>query len=191
MTVNKPGRPVAKKAAPAQKVITPENAPEVPDGPAPGAPVETDAQREIRELKEQLATLQAQMAPAATSVADEPTDKEGDKILIHFVDDGFTALGQSWYRGQELEFVVGEGAWDGTVDRNGNSWVSMNVDDQYDRWGKEYFRRGPWRGKGYKDAKDVAWEKDAPPESELERADRLERNRRRAAPVLPQDLSAE
>lgn len=189
MTTNKPGRPVAKKAAPAQKVLTPENAPEVPEGPAPGAaPVETPEQKEIRELKMMVQALQSQMQPTNTSIAAEPEDKEGDVILLHFVEDGFTSLGKSWYIGQELEFVVGEGSWENTLDRNGDSWVSMSEEDQYDRWGKIYFRRGPWRGKTYKDA---VWEKDAPPESELERADRVERNRRRAAPVLPQDLSAE
>lgn len=181
---NAAGRP--RKAAPATKPeITPENAPEVPTDPAPQG--ETQEQKEIRELREIVKALQAQQAAAAVEDSGVHDDKEGDTVVIHFVEDGVTAQGQVWYTGQELEFVVGGDRWQDTLDRNGNSWVSQTEDEQIERRGKVYFRRGPWKGKGYKDAK---WEKDGPPESELERADRLERERRRSVPRLP-DLSDE
>lgn len=190
------GRPAAKKATPAKNVVTPEKAPEVPTEPAPAStPVvreETPEQKELRELREMVQALQAQQA-ASTAVnteADVPGAeyKDGDKVLVHFVEDGWTAQGQVWYKGQELEFVVGEKAWKDTLDREGNSWILLTEEEQIDRGDKVFFRPGPWKGKGYKDA---VWEKDGPPESELERADKLERERRRTAPTLPEQMSAE
>jgi len=79
-----------------------------------------------------------------------------EMILIHFVKDGFIAFGQTWYRGQELEFAVGSAAHEKTKDRNGKSWVDMasDVNGQIQRWGDHYFSVGvfvPRKGERFDD----------------------------------------
>lgn len=76
-----------------------------------------------------------------------------ETILLHFVEDGFTAQGRVWMRGQELEFVVGSPAYEETKDRDGNTWLDMVGDDkaQYARFGRVMFRPGEWPGLGYED----------------------------------------
>lgn len=74
-----------------------------------------------------------------------------DTILIHFLEDGFTALGRTWYRGQELEFDLHGEAYEATKDRNGRSWLEDTEADQGRRYKKLYWRRGPWLGDGYAD----------------------------------------
>lgn len=136
-----------------------------------GRPLEisrlTPEQRLIRELEDKLAerkTKEAELAPERF----EQSDGDDDSILIHFVADGFTTQGRLWYIGQELEFSVSGTAYEQTKDRFGNSWVHLTEDEQYDKYGKVYFRPGPWRGKDYdNDAAAVA-----------------ERKRNRAAPVV-------
>lgn len=194
------GRPAARKVTPKKaeapststEVIAEENAPEVPESPSAETPTEVPAvevqetpeQREIRELKEQLKALMALAQPNTEPTKVEETPVEGDTFLIHFLADGITAQGQVWYLGQELEFIVGSKAWKDTFDREGKSWLLMSENDQADRKGKVYFRRGPWPGK--KSYKDGEWEKDAPAESTLEQADIKERERRqKGAPTLP------
>lgn len=169
---------------PAQKVTKPDNAPEAPVGPAPGE--ETSEQKRIRELEEKLSILlEANKKAQAYVPVDKYEDEEGDTILIHFLEDGHTAQGRVWYRGQEVEVVVGDDVWNDSLDRNGNSWLSMTEADQMKAYEQVKFRRGPWPGKSsYLDG-EWTTPADAPPESELERADRLERERRRSAPRLP------
>lgn len=174
------GRGPAKKAVPSKPV---EPVVEVAE--------ETAEQRELRELREELARLKeaafAKPDPEAASKLDDEKPKDGDDILIHFVEDGFTAQGEIWYRGQELQFTVGNKAWQDTLDRQGNSWVLADDRAQMNRFDKVMFRRGPWPGKA--SYQDGEWEKDAPELSALEQADIRERERRRAgAPTLPTDL---
>lgn len=176
MAAGQPGRPrkAAKAAQPKAEAVKTE-------------PIETDEQLQIRELKEQIALLTAavQSVPKTQAAADKYEDKEGDTVLIHFIDDGFTAQGTTWYRGQEVEVVVGSKQWNDSLDREGNSWFSMTEEDQLDKYDKAFFRRGEWKGKkSYLEGEFVDPDK-APPQSELEKADKLERDRRRAAPLLP------
>lgn len=181
------GRP--KKATAAKAPITAENAPEVPAGPAPSAEVEeTPEQKKIRELEEKIAllasALETQSAKASQVTPDVYDDEEGSEVLIHFIEDGFTAQGRVWYRGQELAVVVGSEEWNDTCDRDGTSWLSFTEADQLERYEKIYFRRGEWPGKKTYTAAEFSDTKLAPPVSELERADKLERDRRRAAEPL-------
>lgn len=192
-----------KKAT--QKEIKASNAPEVPKGPAPGStPVDAQTQmaeaiaaaeaRIQKQFEEQFAKMAAENAArileleAQAKVAqsyvpvEKYNDKEGDVILIHFLEDGYTAQGRVWYRGQEVEVTVGDDVWKDSLDRNGNSWLSLTEHDQMESYGQVKFRRGPWPGKTSYLAGE--WGKDAPPESELERADTLERKRRRSAPRM-------
>lgn len=166
---------------------------------------ETAAQKRIRELEDQLTAvekeefeaeevapeltadqlriqeLEAKLASALESAPPllSPTPK-GETILIHFLEDGMTAAGQIWYRGQELEFEIGGEAHEQTKDRNGYSWLALmdDVDAQWDRYGKEMFRSGPWRGKGW----EAAVSEDDP--AGIEKAAATERKRNRAAPVI-------
>jgi hypothetical protein len=34
-------------------------------------------------------------------------------------------------------------------DRTGNVWIHMDEDQQVAKWGKRFFRPGPWRGAGF------------------------------------------
>lgn len=122
-------------------------------------------QREIRVLDDAVAKKRAtdlDSAPEQFEAAD------GDSILIHFIEDGFTTQGRIWYRGQEVEFALDGAAYEQTKNRYGQSWLDLSEDDQLDMYGKIYFRRGPWRGKTYDE----------------EQAAAAERKRNRAAPVV-------
>lgn len=170
------------------------------------APKETAAQKRIRELEE--AVAQAEAAPAEEEVLPELTADQiriieleaklaqvtaekapaqyaatptGETILIHFVEDGFTAQGQLWYRGQELEFEVGGEAHEQTKNRFGVSWLDMatDVDAQWERYGKEMFRAGPWRGKSWESAVTEDGN-----ERDVAAAAAKERKRNRAAPLI-------
>lgn len=155
----------------------------------------TPEQRRIRDLENQLALERGRKDPEQEY---EQADATGETILIHFVADGFTALGQVWCRGQELEFTVGSGAYRDTCDRFGRSWLELrdNPAVQENKWGEVKFRSGPWPGLSYRDATKAQFDRlapiregqrpPAPPdETELGRADEAERRRRRAAPRLP------
>lgn len=126
----------------------------------------------IAALEDELAKLRSTAVtdPAApTTLAPLPTGK-GEQILLHFLEDGFSALGQLWYRGQELEIERNGPAWAGTCDVFGVSWVDMDDAAQYNRFGKVMFRHGGWPFNTTFDVKSAA-------EAELKRA--------RRAPILP------
>lgn len=75
----------------------------------------------------------------------------GDTILLHIVEDGFTASGAVWMRGQELEFKKDTPEYRDTLDRTGKSWLDLLGDDaaQMEMFGKVMFRPGPWPGAGF------------------------------------------
>lgn len=148
-------------------------------------------QLRIRQLEDQLARERGAKDPEGELVA---ADKDGENILIHFLEDGFTALGQVWLRGQELEFTVGSPAYKDTLDRTGRSWLDgrKNEFDQVDKFGKIMFRSGPWPGKSYRDATFEALKSlsgngsvSQPSEDDLTSAEKAERSRNRAAPTFP------
>jgi len=127
----------------------------------------TPEQKRIRDLEHRLAVAQTRKLDSAAEELDEL--QEGEGVLIHIVEDGFTAQGRVWYRGQEIEFVKGSRAYNQTFGRDGHSWLELDDAAQYDRFGKIYFRRGPWPGK--------PWPADASGQAEAQRA--------RRAPLLP------
>lgn len=100
--------------------------------------------------------------------------------IIHFMEDGFTALGKIWYRGEEFVVVEGSPTWAETTNKYGVSWVDMSEDEQYEKYGRRYFRDGPWRGKGYEAAEFEG-------EYDPEELKKLEKRRQRAAsaPMKP------
>lgn len=87
-----------------------------------------------------------------------PPPTDGTTLLIHVLEDGFTANGQVWYRGQEIEYVVGKQPYEDTKDRNGKTWLEWDDAEQMRRWGKVNFRRGPWPGSVYEDPRAAAAE---------------------------------
>lgn len=161
--------------------------------PAPEAELTPEQQR-IKELEHQLALLVGRKDAPPEGFEDPPAEGDTDTILIYFETDGFTALGKMWYRGQELEFVPGSQAYEDTKDTRGFSWLNMDPAYQLRRFGKVFFRHGPWPGETY----DVIHPFDFPPlkeigsedtvritEDDLRRAAAREAERRKAAPRLP------
>lgn len=152
----------------------------------------TPEQRRIRELEDLLARERGRKEP------DEELERPGDgeTIVIHFLEDGATAAGRVWVRGQELEFDPNGQAYADTVDRTGRSWLDLRFDEgaQMERWGKVMFRNGPWPGKPWTAVTGEKWEPlangtggrvSSPSAEELERAAREEARRARAVPRLP------
>lgn len=198
-----PDKPTRARLGPK---ATPPPAPQAEGVEKSDASVPTASVPAMDEILRRLAEAEARaeraetMALAAREVSvlkpeDLPVDydTEGlgaeDNIVIHFVNDGLTALGQVWYRGQDLEIAPGSPAYRETCDRNGKSWLALRGDPaaQEARWGREYFREGPWAGKSYVDAEGSfeRLENVVPPtREELEKAAQAEAARRRAAPVV-------
>lgn len=152
-------------------------APEPTPGPYPEARVPNTAETElVASLRADLARAEARLAgvesnPDNWSAGPAPKQlKDGDKILIHVRRDGFTANGRVWYRGQELEFTVGEQNYRDTLDRNGNSWLTLSEAEQLRRYDEVQFGFGPWPGDSW----------DHP------RAQSAEANRGRTAPTITQ-----
>lgn len=82
-------------------------------------------------------------------------DKDADDVVtINFVEDGLSAFGKVWLRGEELSIQRDSDSWEATCDRNGDSWIDLDQYDQYERFGKEMFRPGPWAGRSLADIDD-------------------------------------
>jgi hypothetical protein len=128
----------------------------------------------VHRLEQELAEARSrvtgkQLDPSTWAAAPVSLDlKDGQIVLIHIREDGFTANGRVWYRGQELEFVVGDPAWEDTKDIKGNSWVLLTESEQLRRYKRIMFGLGPWPGS--------EWENDS--------AAAAERSRGRAAPTI-------
>lgn len=119
----------------------------------------------------------------------EPTPPDAETFLIHFLEDGFTAFGVVWYRGQELAVPIGSPRWE-----QGKRWLIWQDAEQMERCGKVYFRRGPWPGKkSYTEAlggfeqlttADGTGKVTGPSVEDLIRADKIEAGRRRGVPRI-------
>jgi hypothetical protein len=116
---------------------------------------------------------------------------EGEAILIHFVEDGLTAFGQVWMRGQEIEIGPGHPRWAEAL-----TWITLTRFEQVERWGKQKFDFGPWPGRrSYTEAAGSFEQLSAtdnqgnkvayagPSAAELAAADEAERRRNRAVPA--------
>ena len=152
--------------------------------PKPAAEL-TDEERAARERQH----LEA-LAAARQFEAQQPVyaKTEGEAVLIHFVDDGFTFAGQVWYRGQELEIGPGHPRWEQVT-----GWIMLTKFQQIERYGKQFFDHGPWPGRrSYLDAagsfeklstEDKKGTFSGPGEQALRQADEAERRRGRAVPA--------
>lgn len=72
-----------------------------------------------------------------------------DVVTVNFTEDGFTAFGNVWYRGQTVSVEKGTPDWELTLDGEGNSWMDLDEDAQIERYGRRMFRPGKWSGKSY------------------------------------------
>ena len=112
---------------------------------------------------------------------------QGETVVIHMIEDGLTAFGQVWYRGQEIELGPGHPRWE-----QARGWFMLDRPAQIDRWGKQFFAPGPWPGRrSYLDGADGFEQLAAegggkfrgPGEEALRAADEAERRRGRAVPA--------
>jgi hypothetical protein len=151
----------------------------------------TPEQQEIKRLRDQLAR-ETGRKDIDLPIAELTKPGDGSNILVHILEDGFTALGKVWYRGDELEFEPQGRAYKDTFNKLGETWLELRHDEfgQAERWGKVMFRNGPWPGKSYADGtfETLRTEKGdghipAPSLAEIEKAEAL--RKRRAAPHLP------
>ena len=175
-------------------VVEPVSPPPAPTRPLPESQL-TPEQRRIRELEDVLAREMGRKDPDSEpdSITVPGAD---DNILIHFLEDGLTALGKVWYRGQELEFARDSAAYRDTCDRYGRTWLDLRRDEsrQIDKWGRVMFREGPWPGKPLNAMADATFEalkpisgsqRVAPSAEELRAAAQKAEQAGRAAPRLP------
>lgn len=134
------------------------------------AEVEAEMKAEYEALKAQFEALKAEQE-AVKAAAPEETIEDGKEyaealdaspvsgfdisgdpaeqgsITINFVDDGFTALGKVWYRGEELTLVPGTKEWDEAPTQRGKIFALLDEFEQEEIWGRRFFRPGRWRGK--------------------------------------------
>lgn len=105
---------------------------------APPKPADelTPEEKQQREIEHQQA-LSLNAAMDRESVPDFQSST-GDKIVIHFVDDGFTALGHVWLRGQQIAIGPDHPRWPDAI-----RWINMTPDEQINTYGKQHFARGP------------------------------------------------
>jgi hypothetical protein len=106
---------------------------------------------EIAELKRLLELAQARAQVAKVEVeeikAAVPTLVPGKKHVYHFVDDGYTVLGKTWVRGEELVVKEGSEDWESLHDRYGNFVLDLSDYEQMERFdGTVFYREGPWPG---------------------------------------------
>jgi hypothetical protein len=89
-----------------------------------------------------------------------PTANPDDVVTINFVEDGFTAFGAMWYRGQTLSVERGTEDWKSTEDVYGDSWLDLTEDDQIERYGRRMFRPGVWAGASFDLSEDHLTDED-------------------------------
>lgn len=111
----------------------------------PYAGLSEDEIRELKAAEDFVASETARRVLAAPAAYDNSQrGGTGQKVLFHIVLDGFTAFGQVWLRGQEIEIEVGTPAYERTKNALGVSWLDLIEDraGQYAKWGKEYIAPG-------------------------------------------------
>jgi hypothetical protein len=157
--------------------------------PRPESELTEEEKAERQRLHAEAIRLGAAMPP----VQFEPPQPDQDTELIHITGEGegFTAFGQVWHRGQELELVIGSDRWN-----EAQRWINMTDAQQMERYGgKVMFRHGPWPGArsyaaGLQDGQPVRMmsldgktEVGGPTLEQLHQADQAEQQRGRRVPA--------
>jgi len=107
----------------------------------PGAALTAaEQQRRDREHMEAIAAnLRAEQEVVDISQQDDPSTH---KVLIHFVEDGFTWAGRVFNRGDELELGPEHPRWESAV-----GWIRLAKDEQFRRYGRVFFDYGRYPGR--------------------------------------------
>lgn len=98
----------------------------------------------------------AALYDTAASTLPKATPGAEGVVTINFVEDGLSAFGKVWVRGEELSVKRDTPSWEATCDRDGNSWMELSEHDQYERWGEVRFREGLWAGRPLTAIEDAA-----------------------------------
>lgn len=108
---------------------------QAPVRPKPAAELtaEEQAARDRQHADAQRAAAAFEAAPAAY------VPSQGEAVTIHFVEDGLTFAGQVWFRGQEITIGPDHPRWPEV-----RSWILLDKYQQIERYGRQYFDRGPW-----------------------------------------------
>jgi hypothetical protein len=126
------------------------------------AKIEAEKEAEINDLRAQLTAMQESIAALTSQQKETAADqavsapkgqvdpKASGAIQVHFVDDGLTLDGQVRYRGEEYVLDPKHENYDQIA-------KILNMDEyaQEDRWGRQFFRPGPWRGKKFIEISDA------------------------------------
>jgi len=101
-----------------------------------------DPAERVRRDQEHIEALaaNARAEQGVVSLAQQP-DPSQQKILVHFVADGFTWAGEVWYAGQELEIGPEHPRWESAL-----SWIRLSKTQQFQRYGRVFFDFGPFPG---------------------------------------------
>lgn len=91
--------------------------------------------------QQQASALESDDAPELPNV--DPNDASA--VTVHFLDDGFTALGRVWYRGEQITVSKNSKEWE----EDGRHWMKMTEYDQIKKYGKRLFGHGEWPYSGY------------------------------------------
>jgi hypothetical protein len=157
-----------------------------PPDPRPRPEAElTDEERAERQ-RQHLLAMEAGRRDPGVEFASPPPNRE--TVLIHMVEDGLTAFGVVWFRGQELEIEVNGPRWG-----EARKWILLDDSQQMARWKRIMFRRGPWpgmrsyRGAQFMPMKALSGDGSLAPvgPDALMQADMAEARRGRGIPVLP------
>jgi hypothetical protein len=99
----------------------------------------SETERAERWRQHQAAVAAGRQDPGIQGFVQPPPGAQ--TVLIHMVEDGLTAFGLVWFRGQELEISPQDPRWP-----SARKWIFMDDSAQMQRWGKVKFRPGPWPG---------------------------------------------
>jgi hypothetical protein len=143
-------------------------------------------QERAERQRQHLLAMEAGRRDPGVQFASPPPNRE--TVLIHMVEDGLTAFGVVWFRGQELEIEVNGPRWS-----EARKWILLDDAQQMLRWKKIMFRRGPWpglrsyRGAQFMPLRAMSGEGALAPitPDALMQADAAEARRGRGIPVLP------
>lgn len=99
---------------------------------------ETRALQEKQHAEAMAANLRVEQELPGLADVQDPSER---KILIHFVEDGFTWK-KVWLRGEQLELGPDHPFWE-----SAQSWIRLSKQEQFQRYGRVFFDYGPFPGR--------------------------------------------
>jgi hypothetical protein len=150
--------------------------------PLPESMLDPSAKEARRKAHAEAVAAGSAMPPSRYVASNDPQQ------VIHFIANGFTWAGESWYLGQEIHIGPDHPRW-----TQAQAWINLTDFEQVERYGEVKFRQGPWPGLSYVDAlrqqqrplrlMDKSGDIPLPDEDALRKADEAEKRRRGAVPV--------